>query len=221
MRIARTAAALAIAAYLTGCTGSQVARSSTQPGRTSITRTTERPDGSTETTRADVTTPGKRSSGDAVNDTFDIPEQEVDLAAGTVRIGRSTGTFSGDALRLPAGPTPYLMIPGVLCLIGAGFAVYRTRFGLGLASGAIGAGLIAGAFYPLAFLIAAIGAIGGAVWLYRNDIVNGQADATLGKLTKVIQTNDAGPQIKAAMKGAADKRDKAAIDRAKRKAGVS
>ena len=221
MQIARTAAAIAVAASLTGCTSSQVARSSTQPGRTSITRTTERPDGTTEITRADVTTPGKKSSGDAVNDTFDIPEQEVDLQAGTVRVGRSSGTFSGDALRLPAGPTPYLLIPGGLCLLAAGFAAYRVRFGLALIAGAVGAGLIAGAFYPLAFLVAAIGGIGGAVWLYRNDIVNGQAEATLGKLAKVVQTSEAGQQIKSAMKGAADKRDRAAIDRAKRRAGVS
>ena len=121
----------------------------------------------------------------------------------------------------PLGPTPYLMIPGVVCLLAAGFAAYRTRFGLALAFGFVGAGLIAGAFYPLAFLIAAIGGIGGAVWLYRNDIINGQAEAALGTLAKVVQTNEAGSQIKAAMKGAASKRDTAAIDRAKKRAGVS
>lgn len=43
MRIARKAAALAIVATLTGCSGSQVARSRITPGRTSVERTETTP----------------------------------------------------------------------------------------------------------------------------------------------------------------------------------
>ena len=43
MRIARTAAALAMAALLTGCSGSQVARSRITPGRTTVQRESSPP----------------------------------------------------------------------------------------------------------------------------------------------------------------------------------
>lgn len=159
------------------------------------------------------------ASGDGVKMTVDGSPQVVDAATGTASGGGFVGTFSGDALQLPSGPTPYLVIPGVLCLGLAAFAGYRARVGLALVVGAFGAGLIGGAFYPLAFVISAIALAGGAVLYFRGDLRRGLVEQAFARTAAIVETD--APELKDKIRKTTPAPAKKAAGKVLKREGVS
>ena len=134
--------------------------------------------GGSEAFAADTQGAGQNAVGDDLRVTVDGSPMLIDAALGRAESGSLAVTARGKAVTLDQA-TPIIAGGGVLCLLGAGFCLYRRSIKPSLVLGAIGLGLIAGAYQPWLFLLALLGVLGGVVWGFRDSLALSDARRAL------------------------------------------
>ena len=163
--------------------------------------------------------PGAVASGDDLSSDFTGTPATIDLGGTTASGGGFSRAFSGGAFELPAGPPAVLLGAGVLILAAAAYAAYRARVGLAMVAGALGAGLIGGAFYPPLFVLSAVGLVVGALLYFRGDLNRAAVEQAFTRTAALIEAD--APELKSKIKATTPARAKRAAGRLLKREGVS
>ena len=180
------AALSAIAVLLASCSIPSQTRVRSTPATSTLTETTESPDGTKVTKTGTIRTASKSLSGGDVEGSLDTPKQSVRLGESSLEVGGSSSWFSIKALDLPGGQVPYLIVGGILFLGLAGGLAYYTAYRASAVFGAIGLGLIVGAFWPPAFVLGLVALLAGVVFYYRDAIAAKIRQATIADIVPEV-----------------------------------
>ena len=162
---------------------------------------------------------GAIASGDDLSSDFTGTPATIDLGGASATGGGFSRAFEGVGFTVPGGPSAVLLGAGVLILGGAAFAAYRARVGLALVAGALGAGLIGGAFYPPLFVLAALGLVVGALLYFRGDLTRGAVEQAFTRTAALIEAD--APELKTKIKATTPARAKRAAGKLLKREGVS
>jgi len=162
---------------------------------------------------------GAVASGSDLSSDFTGQPATVDVGGAVASGGAFTRVLKADGFTIPAGPSVYLIVPGVAILMAAAFAAYRARIGLALVGGALGAGLIGGAFYPPLFALALVGLSIGAVLYFRGDLNKAAIEQAFVRTAAIIETET--PDLKSKIKATTPTRARSAAGKLLKREGVS